>query len=113
MIALGLAAGIATIFAIKKIIHKSRGGDVFANERKEIDEEFKESGVRDTNAFMNFLKMEYKGKRYLVKRDGKDKRLKFDELTEEEKAAVVKRDAAKTNLKDLNKQRQREAAIKS
>ena len=108
LIALGIAAGIATIFAIKKIIHKSRGGDVFANERKEIDEELKESGVRDTNAFMNFLKMEYKGKRYLVKRDGKDKRLKFDELTEEEKAAVIKSDAATTNLEDLNKQRQKE-----
>ena len=109
LIALGLAAGIATIFAIKKIIHKSRGGDVFANERKEIDEEFKEAGLRDTSGFMNFIKGERgEGKRYLVKRDGKDTRLKFDELTEEEKAAVVKRDAAKTNLKDLNKQRQRE-----
>ena len=108
LIALGIAAGIATIFAIKKIIHKSRGGDVFANERKEIKGELEEAGVRNTNAFMNFLKMEYKGKRYLVKRDGKDKRLKFDELTEEEKAAVIKEDAATTNLNDLNKQRQRE-----
>lgn len=109
LIALGIAAGIATIFAVKKIIDKSRGGSVFANERKEIDEEFKEAGLRDTSGFMNFIKGERgEGKRYLVKRDGKDTRLKFDELTEEEKAAVIKRDAARTNIKDLNKQRQKE-----
>ena len=109
LIALGIAAGIATIFAVKKIIDKSRGGSVFANERKEIDEEFKEAGLRDTSGFMNFIKGERgEGKRYLVKRDGKDTRLKFDELTEDEKSAVIKRDAAKTNLKDLNKERQLE-----
>jgi len=108
LIALGIAAGIATIFAVKKIIDKSRGGSVFANERKEIKEEFKEAGLRDTSGFMNFVTGKGFSKRYLVKRDGKDTRLKFDELTEDEKSAVIKRDAAKTNLKDLNKERQLE-----
>ena len=110
LIALGLAAGIATIFAIKKIIHNSRGGDVFANERKEITKELEEAGVKDTNQFLNFVTGKGTKKRYRVKRDGEDKLLKFDELTEDEKAAVVKSDAARTNLTDLNKQRQKETS---
>ena len=57
---------------------------------------------------MNFITAKGTKKRYRVKRDGEDKLLKFDELTEDEKSAVIKRDAAKTNLKDLNKERQLE-----
>ena len=107
LIALGIAAGIATIFAIKKIIHKSRGGAVFANERKEIKEDFADAGLKDARINRGIFNP-FGDKGFKVMRDGEEVKLSYDQLSEKEKAAVDKRDAAQGNLKGLNKERQKE-----
>ena len=107
LIALGIAAGIATIFAIKKVIHKSRGGSVFADERKQIEEDFADAGLKDARINRGIFNP-FGDKGFKVMRDGEEVKLSYDQLSEKEKVAVDKRDAAQGNVNDLNKERQLE-----
>ena len=104
LIALGIAAGIGTVFAIKALIDKSRGGKEANAERDEINQELKDAGVKKTRS----LRSLGFSAGYDVMRDGKKTFVKYDQLTDEERAAVDKNTENLKKVNDLNKKRKQD-----
>jgi hypothetical protein len=98
-IALGMAAVVGIIMGASSIFRWLRGGKEAQEARLKNREAMKEEGVEKAHISGVF------GERYKVMRDGKKTKLKYSELTDEEKAVVDKFKREDKRIKEVTKER--------
>ena len=98
-IALGMAAVVGIIMGASSIFRWLRGGKEAQEARLKNREAMKEEGVEKAHISGVF------GERYKVMRDGKKTKLKYSELTDEEKAVVDKFKEEDKRIKEVTKER--------
>ena len=98
-IALAVAAVVGIIMGASSIFRWLRGGKEAQEARLKNREAMKEEGVEKAHISGVF------GERYKVMRDGKKTKLKYSELTDEEKAVVDKFKEEDKRIKEVTKER--------
>ena len=98
-IALAVAAVVGIIMGASSIFRWLRGGKEAQEARLKNREAMKEEGVEKAHISGVF------GERYKVMRDGKKTKLKYSELTDEEKAVVDKFKREDKRIKEVTKER--------
>jgi len=98
-IALAVAAVVGIIMGASSIFRWLRGGKEAQEARLKNREAMKEEGVEKAHISVVF------GERYKVMRDGKKTKLKYSELTDEEKAVVDKFKEEDKRIKEVTKER--------
>tara|TARA_A100001011_G_scaffold141039_2_gene149120 strand:- start:486 stop:2207 length:1722 start_codon:yes stop_codon:yes gene_type:complete len=98
-IALAVAAVVGVIMGASSIFRWLRGGKEAQEARLKNREAMKEEGVEKAHITGVF------GERYKVMRDGKKTKLKYSELTDEEKAVVDKFKGEDKRIKEVTKER--------
>ena len=98
-IALGMAAVVGIIMGASSIFRWLRGGKDAQEARVKNKKAMEEEGVEKAHITGVF------GERYKVMRDGKKTKLKYSELTDEEKAVVDKFKREDKRIKEVTKER--------